>query len=114
MKTRTGQIVILALLLAGVYARSADAAIPSELVTCNKAIDHSVRLLNNLACSGNGLRVTDDNITVDLNRHVLSGDGDSGDEGVVINGRSRVTVKNGTILHFETGVHVGASNAITV
>src|SRR5207248_1941870 len=68
----------------------------------------------NLSCTGNGLRVGADNVTLDLNGHEISGDGGSGDIGIDASARNTVTVRNGTVVRFDTGVEADASNDVIV
>ena len=67
-------------------------------------------------CRSNGLVIGADNITLDLNGHTVSGDGEPFkacperefcDVGVLNNGHDGVTVRNGSVGQFESGVLVG-------
>lgn len=78
-------------------------------VECGQVISQNVVLMKNLTCAGNGLLITaGTNVTVDLNGHTIRGSG----TGVAISndtsGYSRyiagLTVRNGTITGFNTGV----------
>jgi parallel beta-helix repeat protein len=73
-------------------------------------------LENDLAgCANNGIVVGADNITVDLNGHTVAGTANSGDGGgVVLVGRSGVTVRNGTVRNFDVGVVIEGGSANTV
>ncbi|HEV2758126.1 MAG TPA: right-handed parallel beta-helix repeat-containing protein [Acidimicrobiales bacterium] len=63
-------------------------------------------------CTNNGIVVGADNITLDLNGHTVAGTSASGDQGgVVLVGRTGVTVRNGTVRNFDVGVVIeGGSN----
>jgi parallel beta-helix repeat protein len=97
---------------------------PSVTVTCGQTLTHSVRLANDLSgCSGNGLIIGADDITLDLNGHTIAGDSSPGncdfpgDEnlhfGVLIaDGHDGATIANGAIRQFDVGVRGdGASGA---
>lgn len=66
-------------------------------------------------CSGNGLILGTDNITLDLNGHRVFGTPGSAAVGIFLNGRSGVAVKNGIVSGFEAGVAIqgGAGNSVT-
>lgn len=101
---------------------SAAAAGPTATVTCGEQISSSITVANDLTCPVNaaapfGLVVMGKSkITVDLNGHKISGPrvlGASADvavghsvemTGVALFGSGAVTVKNGTITHFDAGV----------
>ena len=69
-----------------------------------------------LDCPNDGIVIGADEITVDLNGHTISGDGkpfkacperEFCDFGVLINGHDGVTVRNGSVGQFDSGVLVG-------
>jgi len=68
----------------------------------------SVKLQADLTCPGTGLIVDADHVTVDLNRHRLTGAGIG--DGISSTGRHGVTVRNGTIRGFRTGVWFGTQS----
>jgi len=57
-----------------------------------------------LASSSTCFFITADNVTLDFGGHVLEGDGDWGDYGVVIEGAAGTLVKNGIIKNFQIGI----------
>jgi parallel beta-helix repeat protein len=66
-------------------------------------------------CANNGIVVGADNITLDLNGHTVAGTPNSGDQGgVVLVGRTGVTVRNGTVRGFDVGVVIEGGSANTV
>lgn len=72
---------------------------------CGQTITESVTLTADQACTGGGLVVDADGVTVDLAGFTISGDGGGGDFGVFIqDNRTKTTIKNGTIRHFAEGV----------
>jgi parallel beta-helix repeat protein len=84
-------------LLAGARAHAAN-----EL--CGQTITQSVTLTANQACTGQGLIVGADGITIDLAGFTLSGDAGFDERGVNLNGHTKVTIANGTISGFFDGV----------
>ncbi|MBD3247340.1 hypothetical protein GF378_01840, partial [Candidatus Pacearchaeota archaeon] len=63
-------------------------------------------------CSGDGLIVDANNIVIDLNGYALWGQNATDSVGIVIDGFSNVTIKNGTIMHFSEGMFVDSDNSI--
>ena len=87
---------------------------PSREGTCAMRVSESFTLANDMTCSGDGLVVVSDNITVDLGGHTLTGPGmgpqtwplpqlDS--VGVRVGGHTGVTVRNGKTTAFSTGIY---------
>jgi len=73
---------------------------------CGTEITQDTTLAHNVVgCSGDGLVIAADNVTLDLAGHKISGSG-AGD-GVSVRGSGDV-VKNGKITGFDNGVRVGA------
>lgn len=62
----------------------------------------------NLATTGDGITVNADDVVIDLGGFALSGDGGSGDIGISVTGRDRVTIRHGTIRSFSGGVILNA------
>jgi parallel beta-helix repeat protein len=98
MHTRAAVLI----LAGGAVALNAGPAVGRDRATlsCGAVLTHSVRLTADLTgCTGNGLVIGADRVTVDLNGHTLGGMSGNFD-GVVSEGYSHVTVKNGRIEHF--------------
>ncbi len=79
-------------------------------VICGQMITEDTKVANDLTdCSSDGLVIDADDITLDLKGHVIDGDG----SGTGINNRAghdRVTITNGVIKEFSSGVFLeGAS-----
>src|SRR6185369_8844875 len=55
-------------------------------------------------CTGNGIVVGADGVTIDLGGFALSGDGDFPDTGIDVGTHSNVTIKNGTVAIFFVGI----------
>lgn len=73
---------------------------------CGQTITESLTLTADQACTGDGLVVVGDGITIDLGGFTLSGDGDPGNDGVDVTGAGSgsVVIKNGTIRNFDIGI----------
>jgi parallel beta-helix repeat protein len=98
--TRRGSFgAALAISLLVVPAAPATAAV----VTCGTVVTTSIKLTSNLGpCPGDALIAGAGNITIDLGGYTISGTGIGA--GVRAAQRTGVTVTNGTIREFETGV----------
>lgn len=84
-------------------------------VTCGQTILVSTVLDGNLTCTA-GLTIGADNITLDMAGFTLTGSPDPSDgPGILLNGRTGVTVKNGTVRLWDAGVAVdgGSGNTVT-
>lgn len=83
------------------------AAIPPA--ECGDTIRQNVRLRKDLTCTGTALTVAANDVVVDLAGHSITGSGDG--VGVAVEqDRVNVTVRNGTIRSFRTGVALTRSN----
>ena len=101
-----GAIVISLLAVPGAPAMAAD-------VSCGTVVTTSITLGSDLGpCPGDALIVGADNITIDLNGHVISGTGSGA--GVRAAQRSGVAVTHGAIQGFHTGVVYDESTNSTV
>ncbi len=115
MKARsTVGLGVLAVSAGLVMASPAAAANPA----CGATITSSTTLTGDVGpCTGDGLRVKADNITLDLNHHRVfqTENGPAENVGVTVDGSSRVTVTNGTVSGFDAGVLVdgGSKNHVS-
>jgi parallel beta-helix repeat protein len=112
---------VLALAVAAVMALSrADAA--AKQLSCGDTITTDMTLDSDLIdCPNNGIVIGADDITLDLNGHLVDGDGtefagcdpsaEVCDSGIVDDGHDGVTVKHGRVREFGVGVLVGTSSA---
>jgi parallel beta-helix repeat protein len=85
-------------------------------VTCGQTIMVSTTLDSNVGPCATGLVIGADNVTLDLNGFTLSGTPAAGDgPGVLVSGRTGVTVRNGTVTGFDAGVAIegGSGNTVT-
>jgi parallel beta-helix repeat protein len=101
-----------ALLAIPVWVTSAGAAV----LSCGQTITQNTVLENDLTgCTNNGIVIGANNITLDLNGHTVAGTPASGDQGgVVLVGRTGVTVRNGTVRAFDVGVVIEGGSGTTV
>jgi len=101
-----------AILAVPVWATAASGAV----LSCGQTITQSTVLDNDLSgCANNGIVIGANNITLDLNGRTVSGTAGSGDGGgVVLVGRTGVTVRNGTVTNFDVGVVIEGGSANTV
>jgi len=74
-------------------------------VHCGQIVTATVTLNGDLICSGSGLTVNANSITVNLGGHSIFGPGDNVSIGVTLNGTSD-KVTNGNLVAFRTGVQL--------
>ncbi|MFN2504592.1 MAG: nitrous oxide reductase family maturation protein NosD [Acidimicrobiales bacterium] len=99
--------------LAGLVASAGPAS--AGHVGCGDFIFASTVLDSDIGPCGVGLTIVADNITLDLNGHTISGREGPGDgPGVLIDGRTGVVVKNGTVTQFDAGVAIEGGSGNTV
>src|SRR5436309_14697476 len=95
-------------------AASPTQSFPAREGTCAMRVSESFTLANDMTCSGDGMVINSDNITVDLGGHTLTGPGmgpqtwplpqlDS--VGVRVGGHTGVTIRNGKTQAFSTGIY---------
>ena len=97
----------LALVSAGVLVMVTGAAqaAGTPISSCGLLVTSNAVLTQNLTCTGHGIRVGGDGVTIDLNGFVIRGDGDAGDYGIDnTGGYDKLTVKNGALRHFMRGI----------
>src|SRR5262245_54622194 len=95
------QVVTLLAAIGGVVAMGTTAL--ASHVTCGMIVTENLVLDADLSCTGRGLTVGADGITIDLHGHTLFGDGT--DAGIVNSGGfDDVVITNGVLDGFTTGV----------
>jgi large repetitive protein len=113
-----GLILSLTVLL-GIIVLGGERALASH-VGCGETITTDTTLDSDLVdCPNHGIVIGADGVTLDLNGHVIEGDGarfaqcrprrEACDIGVLNEGHDGVTVKNGSVRAFDTGVLVAES-----
>ena len=77
-------------------------------------VSASLTLNGDLQCSGtNGLTITGNSVILNLNGHMIVGDGTSAYNGIVVNG-NKDTIENGVVTEFGVGLVVyGATSIVT-
>jgi len=98
------------LLIAGLVATAGGGVAANDL--CGTTVMGDLTLDHDLVCSADGLVVGADGIRIDLNGHVIAGSGAG--VGVLVSGRSDVTVSNGVIRDFPVAVRIIASTGIII
>jgi parallel beta-helix repeat protein len=119
LKHRRRTLIVAALgavLAAALVVAPSQATPGAASVSCGTTITVSTKLDRDLVnCPNNGLVIGADNVTLDLNGHVIDSDGtefsscgvdEPCDIGIVGFGHSGVTIKGGTIREFGVGVLV--------
>jgi parallel beta-helix repeat protein len=101
------------------FASPALAKPPLTKVKCGDTLTHSVRLTNDLTdCTGDGLVIGADGITVDLNRHTIDGNVAQPDcpegtspssAGISNGGHDGLTIKDGVVRQFDVGITAGGT-----
>ena len=122
-RERLSAAVVLAAAAAATLAMAGGEASAGHM-SCGATITTDTTLDSDLlGCPSNGIVIGADDITLDLNGHTVSGDGERFkscpqgefcDIGVLNNGHDGVTVRNGSVRQFESGVVVGRSRESSV
>ena len=79
---------------------------------CGATILDDLKLDHDLSCTGDGLIVGADGIRIDLNGYTLSGSGVGA--GVVVTGRTNISISGGTVGNFAVGVRVNTSTDVVI
>lgn len=79
---------------------------------CGATILEDLTLDHDLTCTGDGLIVGADGIRIDLNGYTLSGSGVGA--GIVVTGRSNISISGGTVRNFAVAVRVNTSTDLVV
>ncbi len=106
-------VALVAFLLGTVLVGTAQAA----HVTCGQTITQSTTLDSDVGpCPGTGIRIGASNITLDLGGRTVYGRQAPGEgAGILVDGRTGVTVRNGRVILFDAGVVLqgGSGNTVT-
>jgi putative surface-exposed virulence protein len=115
--TTTLATTALAAALAALVLGPSAGAATLPISSCGQVVTTSVVLTKDLVCAGSGMFVSVSyGITIDLNGHVLKGDGQPGHIGVAdFGGYDKLTIKNGVIRNFDDGIRAdNAADNLTV
>ena len=104
--TAPARLLVVACLMAGVGPQAAASDLCGTTILADLKLDHD------LTCTGPGLIVGADGITIDLNGHTITGPGSG--VGINVPNRTGVLIKGGTVRNFLAGVQLANSTAIVV
>jgi parallel beta-helix repeat protein len=91
-------------------ASVASGARPVTLL-CGQVITKDTKVANDLTnCPGNGLVIGADNVKLDLNGHIIGGDGAGDDSGIDNTGHDGVTITRGSVTKFGLGVLIAGAS----
>src|SRR6266481_4269645 len=93
---RVGLSITLVTAMCVVGTGNADAGL------CGKTLSKNLTLRSNLHCKNTALIVGADNVVVNLNHFEIIGNLNG--DGIDATGHTNVTIKNGTITHFNMGI----------
>jgi len=99
-----------AFVLAGLMTSAVPAETTNDL--CSATILDDLKLDHDLSCSGDGLIVGADGIRIDLNGYTLSGSGVGA--GIVVIGRTNISISGGTVTNFAVAVRVNTSTDVVI
>ncbi len=74
---------------------------------CGETMMSDVTLTRNLNCTGAGITIGADDITLDCAGHTITGTGNNGD-GISSYGSTNITIKNCTVVNWYNGIAVGS------
>ncbi len=80
---------------------------------CGQTITTSITFSADQNCTGNGLIVGADGVTIDLGGFTLTGDRGSSDLGITSIGHSQVVIRNGTVRNFDQGIFISGGGETT-
>jgi hypothetical protein len=103
------QISVVVAAVAGVVLAASPPAhaVAGQAVECGDVVVRNTTLTHDLSCAGDALVAGADAIVIDLGGHTIEG-ADWSATGIRVERFDRVTVRNGTLRRFETGVQVAA------
>jgi parallel beta-helix repeat protein len=81
-------------------------------VVCGMTLTADVKLDHDLVCSGDGLIVGADGITIDLNGHTMAGSGIG--VGILVIGHADVTVARGVLRNFAVALQLNTASGIVI
>jgi parallel beta-helix repeat protein len=79
---------------------------------CGATVTADVRLDHDLVCTGDGLIIGADGISVDLNGHTVTGPGSGA--GILVGGRADITIAGGVIRNFAVAIRLNAATGVVI
>jgi parallel beta-helix repeat protein len=104
----------LLLVVVGVTAPSSIAEAANGPLACGDVVTENVTLDRSLTGCASGITVGASGITIDLNGHSIAGSGDGEGVGIEAVDQTGVTIKNGHVLNFQTGVRLLGASSSTI
>jgi hypothetical protein len=106
MSLRTVALCALASLVLVAAAPEGRAKGGTPITSCGQVVTTNALLTADLVCTGDGVVVAASGITIDLGGHTMRGDRSPGHDGIDDSGAfDRVTVKNGVVRNFQSGIY---------
>jgi Right handed beta helix region len=114
-RMRSYRIVLIVLSVLALVAVAPEAQAASTPITsCGQTVTTSAVLMQDLVCTGSGVVVGAPGVKVNLNGFTIRGDNGGGDYGVDTGLFNDVTVENGALRNFQTGVWADGGQNVTV
>ncbi|MBU0980199.1 MAG: right-handed parallel beta-helix repeat-containing protein [Nanoarchaeota archaeon] len=85
-----------------------------SIIECGDELAEDTMLQHDLTCSGDGLLIETDNITIDCHGHSISGDSVGDDKGILVEGADGITITGCYILGFWHGIYMDSSKGSTI
>jgi len=79
---------------------------------CGATVTADVRLDHDLVCTGDGLVIGADGVSVDLNGHTMTGPGSG--IGIFVGGRADVTIAGGVIRNFGVAIRLNTATGVVI
>ncbi len=107
-------VLVAVLVTVGLALTGSGGAATTDLI-CGTTITSSVALTHDVTCPGDGIEIDGGNppLVINLNGHTLKGSGGS-TFGIWVSGGSNVTIENGTISGFGSGIDAEGSNNVKI
>ena len=106
--------VVAALFAVAAVAGVVSSGAPAQTLECGAEVTGDVTLEASLTGCTTGLVVGADGVTIDLNGYAIKGVGAEAGSGIEVDGRSGITIRNGSIRGFATGVDFRGTSDSTV
>ncbi|MFC4108395.1 NosD domain-containing protein [Micromonospora zhanjiangensis] len=108
------RLLTVLLAVSALLVMPATPAVAAPVVACGATLTASVTLRADLNCTGDGLIVGADGVTVNLNGHVIGGPRTGVGTGIATTSHHNVRITNGTVHSFGRGVALSNVNGATL